>query len=229
MPAYRFFLDQHFVLHESYELPSQEAHHIFKVMRCQVGEILEFVNGQGQMACAQLIDAHTIQVNTLLQEPPPPELIVAQALIKPNRLDSILEKGTELGMTQLWLFEAEKSEKSGLSNQQAIRLNHLSIAALKQCGRLDLPKILIVPPLLKWTSLPCTSYYGSLNPQDPWLIDLIQPKQPSLFLVGPEAGLTQAEQSHLNQLGAQAAKLHRYTLRAETAPLVALSLLSQKY
>jgi len=227
MPAYRFFLDQPFRAHERYQLPKEEAHHLTHVMRCREGEHIELVNGRGQLAHATLLPHAMILLDEVLEASPLPSLIIAQAWIKPNRLDIIVEKGTELGMTELWLFPGDKSEKIHLSEHHLTRFRHLSIAAMKQCGRLDLPSIRVLDPLSQWTKLPCTSYFGSLMPGTPWLYDIMSPGAPGLFVVGPEAGFSSQEETHLKKLGACGVTLHTSTLRAETAPLVALALMSQ--
>lgn len=223
MPAYRFFLDTPLTAQSAHTLPKEERHHIVRVMRCRPGQELEIVNGRGDLAHAVLLEEGRVQIQDVHRESPPLPLILIQAIPKLNRLDFIVEKGTELGMTALWLFPGERSEKQQLSPTQMDRLIHLSIAALKQCGRLTLPSLLIKPSLHTWTQLPQPAYFGSLDPAAPWLT-----AHPSACcVIGPEGGLTEREEASLQTLGALPIKLHTHILRTDTASLVALSLLTQ--
>ncbi len=95
-------------------------------MRIQEGEIIELVNGRNELAQAKLIEiekkrARAEIVSVVKTEPSRP-IILCQALPRPNRLDTIIEKGTELGMTELRLFPGERSEKKNLSE---LNLNDL--------------------------------------------------------------------------------------------------------
>lgn len=208
-------------------LEGEELHHLVRVMRQRVGEFVELVNGKGELAEAEITSlsssSATLTCHSHFQEKPIQHpLILAQALTRPSHLDWIIEKGTELGAHAFWLFPGEKSEKSSLSSQQEKRLHQLSLAALKQCGRLFLPDIIQKPPLLEWTACPGTLLFGSLSKEAALLSS--PSAYPAIFCVGPEKGFSAEEEAHLTHvLNGQAVKLHTHTLRTETAGLVALS------
>ncbi|MBI3901056.1 MAG: 16S rRNA (uracil(1498)-N(3))-methyltransferase [Chlamydiia bacterium] len=211
-------------------LEGEEAHHALSVMRKKEGSIVELINGKNVLAKAEIISTTKrslrLRVISSLSASPPSSIILCQALIRPNKLDFIMEKGTELGMTELWLFPAERSEKISLSPHQQTRLHALSIAAMKQCGRLDLPTLSLKPPLLQWSSLPYPAYFGETAPHAPPFLSLYKKASGVLFFIGPESGFSPHEEEHLRSLHAQGVRLHPHTLRTETAPLVALTLLS---
>lgn len=224
MPTHRFYLKN-----ITDTLDGQEFHHLKNVMRARAGDLIEIVNGKGTLIQARLIDigknAAYFEIVKKTEEPPPStSLILAQALTRPALLDWIIEKGTELGATEFWLFPGEQSEKKELTPHQLERLHTLIISALKQCGRLYLPTLHIKPPLSRWQKPAGTVLYGSLAPT-------AQPikkfPSPVTIVIGPEKGLTHDEQTTLEtKLGALGVTLHPNTLRAETAALCALSLLS---
>ncbi len=233
MPNDRFFAPVPLQASASIRLSEEESHHLTRVMRVQVGEVVEVVNGKGQLAQAQVSEIqkrHTllniIQVHS--QPPQSTEVILAQAMPRLNRLDTIVEKGTELGMTQLWLFPGQRSEKKELSEQQQQRIHTQMVSALKQCGSLHLPTLVLKPPLQRWDHLPYPAFFGDLAEGAPSF--LIYSKQVSegslLFFVGPEAGFTSDETDHLRKLGAQGVRIHPHILRTDTAPLAALSIIS---
>ncbi len=218
MPANRYYLDAPFKKGAMHTLAQSEQRHLKKVMRAKEGTKLELVNGRGQLAIGSLV-GEEVRLEKVSEEKTPEPLILCQALPRANRLDSIVEKGTELGMTELWLFPGELSEKKGAN---LARLEAITIAAMKQCGRLDLPKVVIKEPLLKWDKLPYPAFFGDVEQR----ASVFECDEKSLlFFVGPEAGFSEKEEKHLRQLGAKGVKLHPYILRTDTAPLVALSLI----
>lgn len=227
MPKDRFFINEPLNLHTTVHLTEDEHHHL-KVMRAQTGETIEIVNGQGALAHAHIdtIGKHTTTLTLIhLETPPvPPQpLILAQALLRPKNLDLVIEKGTELGATAFWLFPGDRSEKTTLSPSQLERLRHITIAALKQSGRLFLPSLSLLPPLAHWERSPANPLWGDLDSSTP----LTPQKGPTTLLIGPEKGFSQEEENCLrHNFKGRGIRLSHNTLRAETAALCALSVAS---
>lgn len=232
MPHERFFTHQ--PLEDSVILTDNEFHHLCHVMRADVGECVELINGKNQLARATIAHIGKKQVELHIEklESFPPAnraVILAQGMPRPNRLETILEKGTELGVTEFWLFPGILSEKETLSANQLKRMEQILISAMKQCGRLDLPLLLLKPPLLQWQTLPGTLFFGDLSPTAPWIWEhtTVLPPHSAVFLViGPESGLHEKELCHLQtRLGGHGVRLHHNTLRTDTASITGLSLL----
>ena len=155
MPAERYFFEGSFPIGSQVKLDGQEHHHLVRVMRSKAGDPVELINGTGELATAliSLIEKKytLLDIQNVIKEPKSGfEIILAQAIPRINRLDFILEKGTELGMTQLWLFPGDHSERKSLTEHQIERMRLSAIAATKQCGRLYLPIISQKPSLIKW-------------------------------------------------------------------------------
>jgi 16S rRNA (uracil1498-N3)-methyltransferase len=221
MPADRFFIAA--PLKNNLSLEGEEFHHLSKVMRVHIGETIEIVNGQGELAEAELIslDKKSCELKILShQTAPPPQqsLILAQALTR--SLDWIIEKGTELGTTEFWLFPGDRSEKKELSTAQLHRLETIVINALKQCGRLYLPKIVLKPPLQEWDLPSGSLFFGDVSPEAPLLKGPFA--KTVVFFIGPEKGFSPSETDFLLQ-NAHPISLHENILRAETAAIAALS------
>lgn len=233
MPKERYYVPQELAVHQHVKIEGPESHHLATVMRATEGEQVELINGQGVLAQATILQigkkSVQVVVDTIQSSNPQFEqLILIQAIPKINRLDYIIEKGTELGMSSLWLFPGQRSEKKELTHNQLERLQHLSIAAMKQCGRLFLPEIKILPPILKWKSVNLPLYFGSLDPQAPLFIQQLERSSTlnASFCVGPEGGFTDEEEACLKALGGSGVKLHKNILRTETAAIAGLVLLS---
>jgi 16S rRNA (uracil1498-N3)-methyltransferase len=236
MPAERYFIDADLRPHQHQELAGSEFHHLAHVMRTRKGDSIEIVNGRGALAQAIVHDLAKdkvwLQIEEVYQEPPSSNrLILAQALSKQNRLDVILEKGTELGVDCFWLFPGHHSAKKECYPSQLERAYAMTIAAMKQCGRLYLPSIIIKPAIDEWNELAQSSaFFGDLDPIAPlfevaWK-KLNPPSYPAIFITGPEGGFSQQETNLLKKQGAIGVKLHANILRTETASILALSLLS---
>lgn len=227
MPVDRFFSDAEFSTNSEAILEEQEFHHLVNVLRCRVGESIELVNGRNQLASAtiQKIEKRKaiLKINAVEKKDPSPILILAQATPRFNRLEFILEKGTELGATEFWLFPGQLSEKVEFSANQVQRMHLIVISAMKQCGRLDLPKIVYKPPLLDWDGTLYPIIYGATSPSAP---SLALSFPPLIVLVGPEKGLSNSEITHLEKLKAKGYRLNPNILRTDTAALAFLSIIS---
>jgi len=226
MPATRFYIDAD--LNGTLTLEGTELHHLCHVMRIRVGEEIELVNGRGGFAKAKVasISKRDATLDILSSEVSPisePRTILAIALMRPSKLELIIEKCTELGADAFWLYRAQHSEKADLSEHQIERLNHIAISAMKQCGRLDLPSIKV---LKKFDEIFDPSYsvlFGDTRKG----AKPIEPSENVIFVTGPERGFSEKEIKLLEEK-AQGVTLHKNILRAETAPIAAACLLEHR-
>ncbi|MBA2728529.1 MAG: 16S rRNA (uracil(1498)-N(3))-methyltransferase [Parachlamydiaceae bacterium] len=233
MPVERYFVESVLSKDDEIILEGLEFHHLTNVMRSKVGESVEVVNGNGTLATSSILRIEkkkaVLGISELVSDPKPNhQIILLQGIPRLNRLDTIVEKGTELGMTELWLFPGERSERKELSESQVSRLKSVSVAAIKQCGRLYLPQIEMKPALAKWQTPTLPIFFGDLSPKAPLLTDVIfkisEPK--IIFCTGPESGFSENEEKLLIDLGATGVKLHSNILRTDTASLTALVLIT---
>lgn len=227
MPQDRFYAGVPFSEGSTIELQDEEFHHLTRVMRVKEGETIELVNGQGELAAAVFVEqkkkSAVLEIQTVTAGKPTQPLILAQAIPRLNRLDIIVEKGTELGMTELWLFPGALSERKEFSATQMERLQTIAISAMKQCGRLFLPLIRYFPSMQKCPLQGHALFFGDLSPQAPSLINMPKPKS-SVIFIGPEKGLAEEEIEWLIQNHALGVKLHDNILRTDTAAIVSLAL-----
>ncbi len=234
MPQNRFFFSGPLPQDTTISIRDQEFRHMVQVMRIHEKETVEVVNGEGIFATAEVTaiakkEAHLRILTRHKEEEPQPRLILAQAIPRLNRLDFIIEKGTELGMSELWLFASEHSERRKFTSQQQERMHTIAVSALKQCGRLYLPKIQIFPSLSSISIENTEAYFGDLSENAPpfskYLKDAPRTKN-TLFFIGPERGFSSQETNWLEKQGAHGVLLHHNILRTDTAALAALTLCS---
>lgn len=233
MPHHRFYTPADLSLNDEVCLEGDEGNHL-KVMRVAKGDSVELINGKGILAHAKVIDisknkCHLRVAENYSESPPSTSITLLQALPKMNRLDTILEKVTELGVTEIALFPGDRSEKNDLSAQQYQRVLSILIAATKQSGRLFLPKIQVLPPIEKWPTFEGSLLFGDIRPGAARLLDVLEKthSQNVYFCVGPEAGLSDREENLLETKGFKGVSLHRNVLRTDTAPIAALAIISQ--
>lgn len=229
MPVERFFIENPLQESSTVTLTDSEFHHLTHVIRCQEGETVELINGKGALAQASILSIKkkeaVLNITKTSFEPPQTiEIVLAQAIPRMNRLDTILEKGTELGVTQFWLFPSELGERKELTAHQLERQKGILIAAIKQSGRLFLPQIVLKPKLSQWKKLPYTAFYGDLSSQAKPLKE--QQFESAIIFIGPESGFTQDEEAVLQQLGVIGIRLNNHTLRTDTAAIAALAIIT---
>lgn len=229
MPVERFFIDNPLLEKTTVILERSEAFHLTHVIRLKVGDVVELVNGKNALASACILSIHKLETSlfvekTLHNPAPKPHLILCVAYPRFARLEVVIEKGTELNVSSFWLFPGDRSEKKALSKNQKERLEHLCIAAMKQCGRLDLPSILTLPSLSAWKKPEGTLFFG--DPEEK--IASLRPIQPPCFFFsGPGAGFSEKELSFMKNWGAQGISLSKNVLKADTAPIAAAAILAQ--
>jgi len=235
MPANRYFCAAELNVGDEVAIVGAEFHHLIHVMRASVGESVEIVNGRGTLAFAQIVGIEKKKHALALVDRNEKEqeskrcLVIAQAIPRQGRLDTIVEKTCELGVDELILFPGERSERKDVGSKALGRLETVAISAMKQCGRLFVPKISVAPSLKKWDSLSTLAFFGDLAKEAPTLASQITGDQSITFFVGPESGFTPEEEKQLKVLGVKGVKLHENVLRTETASIVAAAIISHLF
>ncbi len=231
MPAERFFLDDELMQGTRVEMEGVELHHLAHVMRIKIGEEVELVNGRGSLAKGKVTSIEKRRavievVSCEKSEVGAARFVMGIPLMRPSKLEWVVEKGTELGADAFWIYPADGSEKEGLSDNQLERLRYIAISAMKQSGRLDLPAIRILSRFEDLFSGAGTYLFGDTSPSAPLILEVRFEKiWPLVFITGPEKGFSSGEVKQL-QMKAKGVRIHKNILRAETAPIAALPLLS---
>ena len=130
MPDNRFYLAQNLETGSICLIKEMELHHLQHVMRVKEKETIELINGKGLLATGivQKLERHqaSVLIETVISETVKgPTLILAQAMPRIARLEYIVEKATELGVTEIWLFPSTHSEKKEYSPSNIQRLNQI--------------------------------------------------------------------------------------------------------
>ncbi len=231
-------------------LPSGPARHV-QVLRLQPGAPLRLFDGEGgewdavvtHMGRSEVrvrVGAH-VEVDRELAR----RVTLAIGMPANERMDTLIEKATELGVAAIVPLMCERSVLR-LQGERAIRkLAHwrgVAIAACEQSGRTRLPQLHPVATLADWLqSLPLVASGSAASLEARWLLSLereaagiaaalaaLAPGTDTSVCVlsGPEGGLSMSEQSLVRRSGFTPVGLGPRVLRADTAPLAALAALA---
>ncbi|WP_157271139.1 16S rRNA (uracil(1498)-N(3))-methyltransferase [Azohydromonas aeria] len=221
-----------------FDLPEAAARHV-QVLRLQPGAELTLFDGHGGQWRTQVLHMgkRTVSVRVLEHEALERELPMAVTLAlgvpANDRMDTLVEKATELGATAIQPLLMERSVLRLADERAARKVAHwqaVAVAACEQCGRNRVPALQPMRTLHEWLQLnptpaPAQRLVLSLGPDTlPLAHAVAQPAaQPVTLLSGPEGGLSPVEEATVRDHGFQPVTLGNRVLRADTAPLAALS------
>lgn len=224
-------------------IEGQDAHHISRVLRLQVGDAVVVVAPNGQAGTASIKELTTDQVTLFLQDvifeqkESPVNVYLAQGLPKNDKMDYIVQKAVELGVKAVYPIQMEHSVVQydpTKKNARRERWQKLSVEAAKQCGRTLVP---IISPIQSLgdllNDLPdqivLIMLYEGQAIQG--LKKVLAEKTASsyLLLVGPEGGFSAKEVALCQEKGACIVTMGPRILRTETASLAGLAMIMYEY
>ena len=233
----RFFIFKELNINDTVIISGDDAHHIIKVLRYKPGDLLKLSDGKNTEATAVIeeIDAKDIQIKTKIieknmKENIKPVITLFQGLPKGDKLDFILQKNTEIGVSKFVPIITERTvvelSQKKFSNRMQ-RWKKIVQEASKQCMRLDIPQIaevkgfdeslkdikdynLAIIPWEQEKSCFLKNILNGVQRQDALKIAVF---------IGPEGGFTGGEIEKAKSSGAVPVSLGSRILRTETASI----------
>src|SRR5215470_15142718 len=149
MQRHRFYAAPSSFTETSVRLDADEAHHLTRVLRLGSGARVFVFDGEGVEHECEVARAAKHEVDLKLRRlddvvESPLRLTLAQALIKSDKFDWVIQKATELGATRIVPLVTEHSDikrAEDRAEQRLQRWRRISLEALKQCGRRRLVEI----------------------------------------------------------------------------------------
>jgi 16S rRNA (uracil1498-N3)-methyltransferase len=222
----------------SVELDDGAARHVSQVLRMKAGQELVLFDGRGGEYPAVIESAARNRLTAVTGEHQPTEresplrLTLWHGLCRGERMDTVIQKATELGAQSLVPIVTERSVVKLSSDRVEKKLRHwhsVVVSACEQCGRNRLPEI--STPVDFANALADVRSYDYALLLDPRgeeslasvLGDASETSQ-VLICTGPEGGFSDAERQAAVAAGMRPVRVGRRVLRTETAPIVALSI-----
>lgn len=219
------------------ELPDATAHHAVRVLRLRDGQSVVLFDGlggqysatleiEGKRAWAQ-VGAHTPTEAEL-----PARTILVQGIASGDKMDWIVEKAVEMGVSQLVPIAAKRSVIQLSGERREKRLNHwkrIAISASEQCGRNRIMDVAPVQGLQEWLDtaedallkLACHPEAGTD------LQEAVQHHNGAVaVMVGPEGGWSDEELEQMDKAGLTPVRFGPRVLRTETAGIALMAALA---
>ena len=211
------------------ELSEGESNHLCAVMRAEAGAAVALLDGRGGIAEAELSRPHRKHAEVVVRR-----RILAQAVIRAERMDWLVQKAVELGgVTEIWPLQTDwcvVRVPPADAERKADRWRAVAWAACKQSGNPWLPQI---APAMRLDAAIARlagrdACFGALQPCAAPLPDCLgalrRAECPELAVfIGPEGDFTPAEVDALLAAGVRPVTLGENVLRVETASLFVLS------
>jgi len=219
---------------------SQENHHLSNVVRLKKGEKLQLFNGDGLEAEGVILkidqNCSAISVGkTYERKSNQPNLILACAVPKKSKFETIIEKTTELGVNEIIPLVTKRTAFHLTKDRQDKKLKRYQTVALNAAKQSKRSTIPLISPIMDFTT--CLKH---LTKKSTIVIPSLMGKRKNLyhvltnlksskvisFLIGPEGDFTPKEYTQAFKAGAIPVELTENILKVETAALATLSTVS---
>jgi 16S rRNA (uracil1498-N3)-methyltransferase len=242
----RFYVPKENVRKDGIIVDGKEAHHILDVMRMQDGDQIVIFDGTGKEYVGFIKEADRKKKRMIVEivrtEKPvkesAPEIILAQAIPKKSKMEYIIEKATELGVSRVVPLVSERTiarpKDTATSKKKVKRWRKIAIEASKQCGRTNVPVIDEITEygemahqidLYDLTLLAClTGETVSIKES----LDGFKSGKILVF-IGPEGDFTPEERQMADKGNCKFVSLGKRILRSDTAGLFVLSAIDYEF
>ncbi len=235
----RYFIPPDDMLENKAVVSGDDAHHLIRVMRAAPGDQVILSDGAGRECLAEVVELNKdsallrIVEERASESEPRASVWIAQSLPKGDKLETVIQKGTEIGAIRFVPFVSARTVVQYDARKEAKRLERwrkIAKEAAEQAHRGRVPE---VNEPLSWrgllalakeadTALLCYEKEGGRQLRDE-LSGRDFTRGPVLVVIGPEGGFTDAEAAEAEAAGIVPVGLGRRILRTETAGLTALS------
>ncbi|WP_134686930.1 16S rRNA (uracil(1498)-N(3))-methyltransferase [Brevibacillus migulae] len=240
----RYFVEPALFTEQEVTITGDDVHHIVTVMRSEVGQEIIVCDGQGRVAIARLsqLSAKEVKADVIrmleLHRELPVRVTIAQGLPKGDKMEWILQKGTELGAHAFIPFSSERTIVKLDAKKEGKKLERWSKIvkeAAEQSHRAWLPQVLS-PLTFKQMAEEAAGYTRAVIAYEKengvTLHEVLQDLSSGdslLVMIGPEGGFSEAEVALAQSKGIISVGLGPRILRTETASQYALSAISYHF
>lgn len=211
-------------------LRGPEAKHLLDVLRVQVGDSFTVFDGSGLESTAKVLSVDNLEVQLSIGDPvesskePPMAVELYISLLKGDKLSDIVRAATELGATKIIPMISQHCVATDMGSNKLERIRRVALEAAKQSQRTVIPEV-TEPILIR--NIPEVKQGFVAHPYGSRVLNQEFSTSESVSLAtGPEGGFSDKEIELLEQKGFKKVTLGPRILRAETAPIALLSLIT---
>lgn len=216
-----------------------EHHHLRNVLRLKLGDNIRIIDGEGTVITAKITkigyELSVIEIKEAeYYECSAPSITLFQGLPKHDKMELILQKTTELGVTKIVPIITERSLQRPSKNRIE-RWQRIILSATKQCGRAWLPELSEIKTfqdcLKILHSYECTLMFCEKELE--LHIQSVLRKNPEInsiaLIIGPEGGFTDNEVKDLKEKRCIPVTIGSTILRTETAAIAGMAMITYEY
>jgi 16S rRNA (uracil1498-N3)-methyltransferase len=233
----RFYCEQSLPPSGSFELPPDAAHHAARVLRLREGDAVEIFDGNGnerrgkiaEISGKRVIVGNLAATNTNRESAL--QVVLAQALSSSEKMDWVIQKATELGVTEFQPLDTERSVARLTAERVEKRIEHwrqVAISACEQCGRNVFPQIQTPLDIMLWLQQMREMSVAKfiLLPEGGFSLQTqARPQGKVALLIGAEGGFSEAESDTALHCGFVPIRVGMRVLRTETAAIAGVAAL----
>lgn len=229
----RIFTSQALAQDSRLQLEEAASHHLSRVLRMEVGRALTIFNGRGGEYNAEIISINkqcvTVDVSHFydINNTSPLVTELAIGISRGDKLDWVLQKATELGVSRIIPLNTSRTESKLKGPREEKKWQHwqqIIISACEQCGRNLIPELLPITHIDEYIPMATGTFKYVLHHRNTNSFTTNRQPQSVSMLIGPEGGLSDSEIDAAINAGFAPLTLGPRILRTETAPIAVLSL-----
>ena len=236
---HRFFINRDLIKGKEISLKNPISHQIKKVLRMNEGDYFELFNNTGNSYKAKIIKSESNLIKCLIEDQLKTsqdgiEINVYQSIIKTSKLELIIDKLTEIGISSFTPIITERTQKKdldSLSENKLKRLKKISIESSEQSGKVYIPKINIIKKLRNLdTGIPdnldVVFYENNVNAKKlNYLKNKFSDKKSISVFIGPVGGFSIDEIEYFKSKESVVINLGNTTFKSDTASIISVALL----
>lgn len=210
-------------------LPESDSQHCIRVLRMNVGDLIQVTDGRGHRYVCRLVDTHSKHTAVEIVEREdvakvwPNRIVVGVAPTKHmDRMEWMVEKLTEIGVDEIVMLKCDRSERKEIKPE---RLQKIAVSAMKQSLKATLPVVTEMLPLdMVLREADCgnkyIAYCDKTIPRKLFAHEYVAHKD-TFIIIGPEGDFSPREITTALECGWKPISLGDNRLRTETAAIVA--------
>lgn len=241
MSSRRFMINSRAICDDHASFDGDIYNHMVRVLRLGTGDAVRLADEKGMVyfGTINLVTKECVSVKIVSSslaaqsDSTAPLVTICQALPKGEKIDLILQKGTELGAHDFWLFGGRRSVaklREDQENSKLERWNRITTEAARQCGRPDIPRATWRPSAVEAASdtsqeLRLILWEGEREQSLRDVLSVGEKPSSMIVAIGPEGGFDPLEVRHFSEHGYQPVSLGSRILRTETASIAILAVI----